>query len=586
MGAELPSVSGFSDTSGRPADTPATKRWVCRAATVASALALAATVAGVLLGSRHLMSPGWLSLSLAAAGAAVGGIGLLVAARRRGAEHRRWLPALLGAAALGAGILAVGYLGFLRPLRLMQSEEFHYDADDAEMRQLCHLIMLWHPNPHDQFINLWHVGDESSIPYILWALRGMPQRRDGGMECTWWHGFDALRHITNNSVGDTREDWVRWYEANRHRSIMEWWADGFTAEGFDVAANGSGDSVRHLLAAMGRTTWCLDDPKPWLSRNAVRMLARLDHDQVRAAIADVHRAGTAGERRGLARYVGGMPEYDLPPLAREEAEPMLRTLLADTDDSVRLYASGVICERQIEWLRNPEGWLIRRYEPGEMDEEEFFCPSDTPFVMPMEKLDSTSVEDPLSYDEPMLWELYRENQVESEPRLLLRLVRGTSDDRTTLSIVLESKGCQPFTRLLTTLDEGADATDASQWACFHDADRHRLYFSVPRFTCAVDTSTGGLLWQMGIGHGDVALTCLLGRYLIFGSTRVAEFCNVYDPGALIVCDAVRGEVVAVISPEAFFDDRMSLVTGNLRFKDMEGNLYVARLPSLPSGEIP
>ncbi|HOI56060.1 MAG TPA: hypothetical protein PLP01_12480 [Phycisphaerae bacterium] len=558
------------------------RRWPHWAALVALALALAAIATGYYMGSRPMKSPTVTAVLLCLAGTVIGAAALLPAVRRHGLERRRWQLALCGAGALGLGAAATFYVGILRPRNLMQSEEFYFNASDEEMQQLCHLTMLWWPDPHDQFINLWHVGDASSIPYILWALRAMPE--NGPMACTWWHGLDALKHITNHSDGNTRQDWVRWYEANRHRSVMQWWADGFAAEGFDVQADGSGDSVRQLLAVMGRSYWFQEAPKPWLAHNAARMLNQLDREHVRAAVADVLRSGTAAERRGLGWYAGGRFRF-WTGLPREEAEPILLALLNNSDPSVHLCASGVLCARQEEWLRNPENWQVRRYEPGAIDEDAFFNPPDTPATVGRRAWTSSDCETSgiRGGDPPSIRIVDADpddsDAGEKKPLGFIRLIPEQIETTDMTRVVVERLHADDPGRPLTTEVAVIGEWDEDDICWLYCRASNRLYLSARQFTCALDMATGRMLWQTGYGSDSYEGFVLLGPYLIFSNLDRE------------VCDASNGTMLAafVVDPDLYeehYEGRVSLVQGTLRFMDTSDRLYVITPPGPPGHAAP
>ena len=167
----------------------------------------------------------------------------------------------------------------------------------AEIRSACHRTLLWAPGPHDEFIYLIRCGDNTSVPYIIWALRFMPSIEH--RECTWGHALEALETITNNSPGSTRQAWAQWYAANKHRSRLEWWADGFTAAGYPVSAAGGPPSIHNLLKAAGRTL--LEHRSGnWLTTNAMTMLSQLDKTEVRQVIDQVLSGGSEQEFLGLA----------------------------------------------------------------------------------------------------------------------------------------------------------------------------------------------------------------------------------------------------------------------------------------------
>ena len=114
--------------------------------------------------------------------------------------------------------------------------------------------------------------------------------------------LEALRLITNHAGDSSRESWLQWYSANRRGTRIQWWADGFAAEGYPVSMAGGEASVKNFLSLLGRAAEGQQDAKPWLSRNAERMLARSDQKEVGRVIGEVSHSGSQQQRRGAAHY--------------------------------------------------------------------------------------------------------------------------------------------------------------------------------------------------------------------------------------------------------------------------------------------
>ena len=216
------------------------------------------------------------------------GVGLLlawlvIAAGRlvgRCGLRSRWRRLLCSAACLLV-IVAVVYFGAWRPARRLQDYEFTESLSADELRRLSHRSALMGIGSYAAVEHLLEVGDESSVPYIIWAMGS--QAGEASCGCSWHVlpcGRSALRAITNHSPGDTQYAWARWYRDNKHRTPLEWWADGFTAEGYPVSPAGGEKSIRNLLTVLGRTTLYQDEPKWWLTFNAERALRALDADAV------------------------------------------------------------------------------------------------------------------------------------------------------------------------------------------------------------------------------------------------------------------------------------------------------------------
>ena len=189
------------------------------------------TAIGAVLGSHGVAGLGLVAFALAGVGfilewllLVIEWLLLVIDVVRRVGPGRNWMLRLLGATVCWAGLVLAVYLVLWRPMRTLRSGELA--GTPAEIRSLCHRSLLWNPKPHDEFQDLGFYGDESSVPYIIWALRWMP--KDGARECTWEHGLEALRRITHHSAGSSRETWAQWYAANKHRTLEQWRADALT----------------------------------------------------------------------------------------------------------------------------------------------------------------------------------------------------------------------------------------------------------------------------------------------------------------------------------------------------------------------
>ena len=71
---------------------------------------------------------------------------------------------------------------------------------------------------HDACIQLAEVGDQSSIPHLIRALRffgdaELPLPDRVGIICTQQHCVDALESLTGATVGISYQSWKHWWEA-------------------------------------------------------------------------------------------------------------------------------------------------------------------------------------------------------------------------------------------------------------------------------------------------------------------------------------------------------------------------------------
>ena len=117
-------------------------------------------------------------------------------------------------------------------------------------------------------------------------------------------------------------------------------------------------------------------------------------------------------------------------------------------------------------------------------------------------------------------------------------------------------------------------SDAEDLRWLHDPQTHSVYVSVAGFTRRTGPKTGRIVWEMGYGTDNGDERSLLGDYLV-----------IYDSGDLVICDAVRGGILAVYELPDLFDRHLSVVDGRLRAQDDDGRLYVLRLPQVntPAG---
>lgn len=281
------------------------------------------------LGAYGFIGPAITCYSLlASAGLAVGWVVMAAVALiiRRNTFRTHWRALLAGTAICLGGFALVFYSLVIYPVRNLSP-----DGPPAELRSLCHRCLVSSTDLHDAFLCLARVGDETSVPYLLWSFRSMPNIEEGHV-CTWDHGIKALSIITNHHPEKTREAWAQWYEAHKTKTMVEWWAEGFAAEGYQVSLSGGEQSIGSLLEVLGRRLYHTENDKFWLEANAKRMLTRYDQQKVGQAIRGVITMGTVGQRRGAARYARDeMPEA--------EAQVILRELSQDADGSVRAWAT-------------------------------------------------------------------------------------------------------------------------------------------------------------------------------------------------------------------------------------------------------
>ena len=193
---------------------------------------------------------------------------------------RAWVWGLVGFAGFPIALAAAGYLLVARPVRRLHTID--PSAGPVAIRQACHRAIRWYPPAgHDAYIHLAFVGDETSVPRLIRAMRWAPCA-ENGWECTWSHCSQALCAITNQAPRPSYRAWRTWYEANRGKSRDQWIADGFRAAGYDVTVGGGEDTARTLLAIVERHERKQADDEPWwFGRNAKVLLESCDPGIVR-----------------------------------------------------------------------------------------------------------------------------------------------------------------------------------------------------------------------------------------------------------------------------------------------------------------
>src|SRR6266487_1039116 len=79
--------------------------------------------------------------------------------------------------------------------RHLQNLDWLRAAAPDEQRVAAHQALgLWLADPHDAFLVILQIGDQSSVPYLRAALERAP--RTDIVSCTWTHGREALARLT------------------------------------------------------------------------------------------------------------------------------------------------------------------------------------------------------------------------------------------------------------------------------------------------------------------------------------------------------------------------------------------------------
>ncbi len=92
---------------------------------------------------------------------------------------------------------------------------------DIKRREQVHKMMLAGRYAHDGAGELLYIGDMTSVPALLRALKDNPPYANGMMICTTGHILAALRKITGHNAGKTYEEWNAWWEQYQKEKKMD-----------------------------------------------------------------------------------------------------------------------------------------------------------------------------------------------------------------------------------------------------------------------------------------------------------------------------------------------------------------------------
>jgi len=89
----------------------------------------------------------------------------------------------------------------------------------AQLHQILDRAKDENDGIHDACGDLRYVGDVSSVPHIIRALRFFPDEEIAGtgrgIVCTQQHCVDVLRKLTGVDVGVSYTSWQKWWEETR-----------------------------------------------------------------------------------------------------------------------------------------------------------------------------------------------------------------------------------------------------------------------------------------------------------------------------------------------------------------------------------
>ena len=87
--------------------------------------------------------------------------------------------------------------------------------NDSERRVEIEARMLKGEYLHDGSLDLYSIGDMSSVPALLVVLKEYSPAANGAVVCSAAHALEALRKITGVNPGSTYEAWSSWWEKHQ-----------------------------------------------------------------------------------------------------------------------------------------------------------------------------------------------------------------------------------------------------------------------------------------------------------------------------------------------------------------------------------
>lgn len=199
------------------------------------------------------------------------------------------------AGVVGASLVLLGAAGCCSGVALSPTSSAPLDLQEDRVvaldRARCHEALLLPGDHHDVFGALIEIGDETSVPYLIGALRWAPTP-PAGVVCTWAHCEMALRRITNISFGLDREAWERWWTAHRNEPRSRWLWDGFVARGHRLDETDRERAVLTLVEAAAAG-------EPFSDANALYVLRTLfEPGEVEEGLKTASLSDTETLRRG------------------------------------------------------------------------------------------------------------------------------------------------------------------------------------------------------------------------------------------------------------------------------------------------
>jgi hypothetical protein len=120
------------------------------------------------------------------------------------------------------------------------SPQHYWDQVQAAIRR-----GTWH---HEVGFAVGYYGDKSWAEWIMTRVRA---GENMGCSARLNHSATSMQYITNQDAGESADGWLAWWGANRHKSQIDWIADGFCQRGVEVTFPPTERQIEELLGLLG-----------------------------------------------------------------------------------------------------------------------------------------------------------------------------------------------------------------------------------------------------------------------------------------------------------------------------------------------
>ncbi len=377
---------------------------------------------------------------------------------------------------------------------------------DIITRPLANAMLYLGMGDHDLYIRLSRLGDRTSVPSLIEALR---REQQGGLaEHNRNIILSALRSITRNDFGNNYTEWETWWAGNKNKTADDWKISGLDRAGYAVSGYPSRDAVAALIDAMAYA-----EPVPgareYLVQNAETLLLKLPAEDVIEVIRNKLNDNSAVNTRiGIARALGA--------LGNQVAVPFLKALLTDEDQIVRSMAVFSLNKIQRALIKAPAGHFVM-YEIStgdyarytELSPDRRYLYFATGFKIT--KLDLQTGK--------TVWAYNSQSEIGSELVAREREVLYYGYDGT-VNCIDTTRG----TLIWRYQSEGTTYRYHSKVVVAGDT----AYMGVEHYVRAVDIESGRIKWSAKVLPSSGLITCLAGN--VFVATREGQLLKITPGG--------------------------------------------------------